>query len=216
MTITMQSTGLSSLSPRFVLYNGSMQGIVIAAAPNTYGSTVSYTVPSVSPGDAFYIRAMAASGGATSAGAYGLQINFGGGTMAPFAPPNTTVSWTFDQGFGSSSDSVDPSSHGRSQDHGRHKGHGNNQDGSDDAQLVSIGNLSGVADKFTVGSLPVGPSPTSGGWNAVAMAAFGTPADPTTGLIGFTLDAGSFLPSLSQPSRDTASLRVLDSALQNL
>lgn len=100
LTVTMQSSELSSLSPKVLLYNGSLQGITSAAAPNAFGATVTVTTGGVTPGQRFYIKAMAANGGSTGVGRYGLQVSFGGATMPAIAPPNTTVASAPDQGGG--------------------------------------------------------------------------------------------------------------------
>jgi hypothetical protein len=101
MTVTMQSSQLSSLSPKILIENASQQGLATASAANSFGGTVTVQISGVSPGQGFYIRAMAGNSGAGSSGAYGLQVNFGTGTMAPISPPNTAVAAQPDQGGGS-------------------------------------------------------------------------------------------------------------------
>jgi hypothetical protein len=104
MKVTMQSTNLSLLSPGVEILNSSLQGVVYNSAPGAYGATVTDTI-SVSPGQVYYIATGAASGGPTSAGAYGLLINLGTGSMSPIAPPNTTAvdtAGTGGGGFGAS------------------------------------------------------------------------------------------------------------------
>jgi hypothetical protein len=91
MTVTMQSTGLSSLNPRLYLHNSSFQILSTAYVPGAYGATVSLTLTGVSPNQVYYVRCTSAAGGVTGVGAYGLQLNFTGGSMAPIAPPVTTV-----------------------------------------------------------------------------------------------------------------------------
>jgi hypothetical protein len=100
MIVTMQSSNLSSLCPRLAVFNGQVQGLGQAIAPNTYGATVSYTVNNVSPGQVYYIRASAANTGPGSDGAFGLLVNFGSQPQAPIPPPNTVVPSQPDQGGG--------------------------------------------------------------------------------------------------------------------
>lgn len=101
MVVTMQSTNLSELSPRIQIYNAAGLTLTSATAPGTYGSTVTATIKGVVAGQVYYIRTMAASSGATGAGGYGLQLNFGSAAQAPIAPPNTTVANQPDSGGGS-------------------------------------------------------------------------------------------------------------------
>lgn len=101
MTVSMQSTGLSSVAPRLAIYNNAKVGLRQVSVPNAYGTTATIQVTGVTPGQGFYIRAGAASG-LGSFGAYGLLLNFGSAAQAPIAPPNTVVSSQPDQGGGSS------------------------------------------------------------------------------------------------------------------
>jgi hypothetical protein len=106
LTVTMQSSNLSSLSPKVLVYNASLQGLGSAAAANVYGATVTVTIPGVTAGQKYYIKAMAANGGSSGVGAYGLNVNLGTGTMAPIPPPNTYVAAQADQGGGSANERV--------------------------------------------------------------------------------------------------------------
>ncbi len=101
LTVTMQSSNLSSLSPRVMVYSAGLQLRGQAAAANSYGATVTTTVTGVTAGQGYYIRALAANTGPGSTGSYGLLVNFGGPAMAPVAPPVTTVAAQPDQGGGS-------------------------------------------------------------------------------------------------------------------
>jgi hypothetical protein len=104
MTVSMQSTNLSELSPKVTIYNSSVQGIAQVANANTYGSTATVTLNGVTAGQVYYIRAMAANTGATGVGAYGLLVNFGSQAQAPVAPPNTVMASQASQGDGSSAE----------------------------------------------------------------------------------------------------------------
>ena len=90
MVVTMQSSGLSSLIPKVTVYNGNLQGAVLATGSN-YGDTVSVTISGVTPGQTWYIKAMAAASGAGNIGSYGLLVNFCSSPQAAIAPPCTVV-----------------------------------------------------------------------------------------------------------------------------
>ena len=87
MVVTMQSSGLSSLIPKVTVYNGNLQGAVVATG-SQYGDTVSVNISSVAPGQTWYIKAMAAFSGPGNIGAYGLLVNFGSCPQAAIAPPS--------------------------------------------------------------------------------------------------------------------------------
>ncbi len=102
MTITMQSTNLSELSPGLVVYNSAKLVVGSVNDAGYYGATASVTI-GVSPGQVYYFRDSAGSGG-EAYGAYALLANFGSQYQAPAAPPNTVVTAQMDQGGGSQDD----------------------------------------------------------------------------------------------------------------
>ena len=106
MTVTMQSTNLSELSPRVQVYNAAGTSLGYGTAPGAYGATVSFTLSGVTSGTVYYIKTGAAGAGVTGAGGYGLQVNFGSATQPPITPPNTQVANQPDQGGGSLGDSI--------------------------------------------------------------------------------------------------------------
>jgi hypothetical protein len=107
MTVSMQSTNLSSVSPRLVIYNVLNQTQSWQSSlPNSFGATATLSL-SVSPGQSFYIRTSAASA-LGSYGAYALQVNFGSQPQAPVAPPVTVVPAAPDAGGGSSNELTGP------------------------------------------------------------------------------------------------------------
>lgn len=127
ISVTMQSTNLSSLSPRIVLYDGSMHGLSQAiAGANIFGGTVTASASGIMAGQKFYVKCLAGAGGTSAVGAYGLQVNFGTGTMSPIAPPNTTVASAPDQGGGALNE------------------------GTGDMTLVQLGSISAVGDNLTI------------------------------------------------------------------
>jgi len=146
MTVRMQSTGLSSLSPRLHILNASSQTIATAiAAVTDYGATVSLTVNGLVAGQTYYIRALPSNSGPSGAGAYGLQVNFGSDIQPPIPPPVTTVPEAPDQLWGANPFSIDLGL--KSSGRGRgHKPRGEHDEGN-----LTFGSLSGRGDTVTVG-----------------------------------------------------------------
>ena len=89
MTVTMQSTNLSELSPGFLLYNSSLQFVGSTGTFNTYGNTVSYKLNGVVPGQTYYIQGFGDGFNQNSDGNYGLQVNFSSSPLYPFPIPST-------------------------------------------------------------------------------------------------------------------------------
>ncbi len=131
MTVTMQSTNISELSPRVQVYNSSQVSLGYATDAGSYGSTVRLTLTNVVPGQVYYIKAGAASSGATGAGDYALQLNFGSGTQLAIVPPNALIADQPDMGGGTMGN----------------EGHGHNQH---DPNAISIGSVTGKGDSLTV------------------------------------------------------------------
>jgi hypothetical protein len=98
MVATMQSSNLSSLSPKVAVYTTSL-GLVGTAASTNFGDTVSVTVPGVQPGQSYYIKASGSAGGSIFGG-FGLEVNLGSQYQPPIQPPNTVVLQQPDQGGG--------------------------------------------------------------------------------------------------------------------
>jgi hypothetical protein len=108
MTVTVQAKNLSSLSPRFEVYNASLQlaGWTLApGAASAYGSTISLQFSGVAPGTGVFIKAAGwnlQNSGVNGIGSYALQVDYSGGPIpsAIVSPPNTTVPEQPDQGGG--------------------------------------------------------------------------------------------------------------------
>ncbi len=110
LTVTVQSSNLSSLAPQVSLYNGA-RALVQTASSTNFGATINVAATGVQPGQVFYIKVWSANTGAVgNNGAYALLVNFGSSSMSPAAPPNTVVTSQSGGGGGSSNDSLgDPS-----------------------------------------------------------------------------------------------------------
>jgi hypothetical protein len=171
MLVTIQSTGLSELSPYVQVYNSSFITVGSASAPNTYGSLVSVTIPSVSAGQVYYFRASGANAGPTSTGNYALFMNFGSVFQYPVGPPNTYVGYTADQGGGGAAEGT---GNGKGDQRGWHSwgngdGEGNHgwghskatSDGAgDQGNIMVIGGMEVMADALTI--VPVGGNANAG------------------------------------------------------
>ncbi|MDX2035277.1 MAG: matrixin family metalloprotease [Isosphaeraceae bacterium] len=106
LTAQVQSTNLSSLSPRVQVYTSGLVSRGFQSLPNTYGATASVTITGVTAGQTYYIRASNANSGPTGTGGYGLLVNFGNQALAAIDPPNTTVAAQPDQGGGTMNEST--------------------------------------------------------------------------------------------------------------
>lgn len=106
MTVTMQSSNLSSLKPRVQVYNSSYSGLLQVSSTQTYGATVEGTVSGLHAGQDLYIRTLSATSTASAGGNYGLIVNFGTSATPAFAAPYTTEASQPSQGGGSSSQST--------------------------------------------------------------------------------------------------------------
>jgi hypothetical protein len=104
MSISVQSTNLSSFAPKLQIYSASLSLLGQASAPNTFGATVTVS-QSVQAGQTYYIKVLAASS-AGAVGGYGLLANFGSGSQSPIPPPDTYVPSEPDLGGGSVSNVV--------------------------------------------------------------------------------------------------------------
>ena len=99
MNVTVQSSNLSSLSPKLMVYNSSLGLVGQGSAANSMGATVSVST-SVAANQGYYIKVLAAPATAPIGG-YGLLVNVGSQSQAPIPPPNTVVAQQPDQGGGS-------------------------------------------------------------------------------------------------------------------
>jgi Matrixin len=105
MTVTVQSSNLSSLAPQLQVYNSSLGLVGTAAGSGELGATISVSVSNVTAGAQYYFKVLAA-GGAGPIGNYGLLVNFGSQTASPIAPPNTLVAAQPNEGGGTVTNAV--------------------------------------------------------------------------------------------------------------
>ena len=107
MSVTVQSSNLSSLSPKLQVFNSSLSSMGVASAPNSMGATITVSL-SVQPGQGYYFKVLAA-GGPGAIGGYGLLVNFGSQSQPPIPPPNTVVAQQPDKGGGTAATSTSAS-----------------------------------------------------------------------------------------------------------
>ncbi len=104
MSVTVQSSNLSSLSPKFQVYSQSLSSLGTESAVNSLGATISWST-SVQAGQGYYIKVTAA-GGPGPIGSYGLLLNFGNQSQSPIPPPNTVVGQQPDESGGTLNNSA--------------------------------------------------------------------------------------------------------------
>ena len=95
---TVQSSNLSSLSPKVYVYTSSLS-MIGSASSTSFGATVSVSIPGVQAGQTYLVRAFGNSAGSPTGG-FGLELNFGSVYQPPIAPPNTVVPQQPDPGGG--------------------------------------------------------------------------------------------------------------------
>jgi hypothetical protein len=99
MTVTVQSSGLSLLTPRVSVYNASQVAIGSAcvapyrqgSSPLEDGATLSVTVSGVTPGATYYVKVQGVDNTSFSTGAYALTLNLGTGPNPTVPLPNTQL-----------------------------------------------------------------------------------------------------------------------------
>ncbi len=90
VTITVQSLGLSLLSPQVTVYAADQTTVLgSASAPGEYGATLSVTLAGVNPWDQFYVVVDGVDSTAFGTGKYGLALNLGAAPMPGVAVPVT-------------------------------------------------------------------------------------------------------------------------------
>jgi hypothetical protein len=92
LTLNVQSSGLSLLSPNVTVY-ASDQTTVLGSASglNQDGTTLTVTIPSVYAGEVFYVKVQGADTTAFSTGAYAMTLNFGTNPTPTVPLPSTQM-----------------------------------------------------------------------------------------------------------------------------
>jgi hypothetical protein len=102
--ITVQSSGLSLLAPKFYVYSADHAQIAFQNGAGQYGTTLTATV-NISDGGLYYIKVVGADTSAFGTGAYAITINTGTGSDPTVPLPNTQTLNGFPlQGIGGQAD----------------------------------------------------------------------------------------------------------------
>jgi hypothetical protein len=91
MTVTVQSAGLSLLSPMMTVYSSSQTVLGTASGRGQYGTTLTVSNIAVTPGATYYVKVQGADNTVFSTGAYALTLNLGTGANPTVTPPSTQV-----------------------------------------------------------------------------------------------------------------------------
>jgi Matrixin len=193
MTVTVQSSNLSSLAPKLQVFNSSLGLIGQVSAPGTLGATVSLTVPSVQAGQQYYFKVLQA-GGPGPIGGYGLLVNFANQSQAPIQPPNTVVGQQPDRGSGVVSNGLIAGTN----------------NGLEVPTLISIGSLQVWAVSFTA-SAPATPSSPTSANKATTPGSLLSPASTTSTT---TATALASHPATTQPSPPVVALGTTSNIFQ--
>jgi hypothetical protein len=108
LTLNVQSSGLSLLSPMVTVY-ASDQMTVLGSASNVKqdGTALTVTIPNVTANEQFYIKVQGADSTAFSTGNYAMTLNFGTGASPTVPLPNTmTLNGNPISGGGGQADSL--------------------------------------------------------------------------------------------------------------
>ena len=150
MSVSVQSSNLSSLSPQLQVYTSALTLVGQQSAPGSFGATVNVST-SVSTGQGYYIKVTAA-GGPGPIGGYGLLVNFGSGAQAPIPPPNTVVPSQPNGGGGTISNVAAANASAR----------GSTTPPSSPEVMASIGTLSGLVELMTLPGVAISGPASSG------------------------------------------------------
>ncbi len=91
MTVSVQSSGLSLLSPSLTVYNSSQTQVGYVSGAGQYGTTLTLNITGVTPGQQFYVKVGGADTTAFSTGHYALTFAFAGIAPQQIPLPNTQV-----------------------------------------------------------------------------------------------------------------------------
>lgn len=91
LNLSIQSSGLSLLSPRVWVYNSSEAQIGYLSGANTYGDTLNVTVTGLTAGKTYYIKVNGSESDALGTGLYDLSLSTGSNPVPSVTLPDTTV-----------------------------------------------------------------------------------------------------------------------------
>lgn len=91
LSVSMQSSGLSLLAPKFTVYASNQTTVLGTASSTGYGATLNLQISGLSAGQTYYIKAQGANTTAFGTGQYALVVNMGTGADPTVTLPNTTL-----------------------------------------------------------------------------------------------------------------------------
>jgi hypothetical protein len=91
LNLSIQSSGLSLLSPRVWVYNGGENQIAHKSAASTYGATLNLTVTGITAGKTYYIKVNGSESTVLGTGAYALSLSLGSNPVPAVTLPSTLM-----------------------------------------------------------------------------------------------------------------------------
>ncbi len=91
LSVSMQSSGLSLLAPKFTVYASNQTTVLGTASSTGYGATLNLQISGLSAGQTYYIKAQGANTTAFGTGQYALVVNMGTGADPTVTLPNTML-----------------------------------------------------------------------------------------------------------------------------
>ena len=159
IAVTAQSLWLGSLDPKVQVMDSTYHPKATAGTAGLYGAQTTATYSGVSTGQTYYIRVSAVSPTPSAGGTYGLQVNFGNGTMPLFPSPTEVIPSAPDQGGGGTDAQV--------------AGGGG---GGGGPKKIAVGGLSVYGDYYMIAPAAAAPAPPPPA--AVAQAPAADPPPP--------------------------------------
>jgi hypothetical protein len=123
LTVKVQSSGLSLLSPLVKIYDAAQVEIASASGLNQYGATLTATA-TITPGALYYVMVDGADNTAFGTGKYALTLNFGTGPSPTVPLPNTQTANGSPIQCGGGIAQEEEHEHGADHDHDHHDGQG--------------------------------------------------------------------------------------------
>jgi hypothetical protein len=91
LTLTVQSQGLSLLSPSISVYNAGQTQLASISGAGHYGTTLTVHLTGIAAGQTYFVRVSGADTSAFGTGAYAMTLNFGNGSSPSVPLPYTTT-----------------------------------------------------------------------------------------------------------------------------
>jgi hypothetical protein len=89
LKLSIQSAGLSLLSPRVWVFNSAETQLGYKSGAGSYGTTLSLNISGIAAGHTYYIKVNGSEATALGTGNYALSLSLGANAVPPVTPPNT-------------------------------------------------------------------------------------------------------------------------------